>query len=135
MSLTPDLSDTVSVPDDVSVRRMIALFDYDPWESSPNMDSEVSAPPNQTLNSIRTKLNLRLFQAEMGFRCGDIIYVLGDMDQDGFYYVRYSLQVLHRFYVCIHGLNFYFLGGSSRSARFGSIKLPAAVTLELEETR
>uniref|UniRef100_A0A3B3D0T2 Si:ch211-105f12.2 n=1 Tax=Oryzias melastigma TaxID=30732 RepID=A0A3B3D0T2_ORYME len=58
------LSDTVSVPDDVSVRRMIALFDYDPWESSPNMDSE----------------------AEMGFRCGDIIYVLGDMDQDGFYY-------------------------------------------------
>ncbi|KAK2847473.1 hypothetical protein Q5P01_010472 [Channa striata] len=59
-----DLSDTASVPDDVVVRRMVALFDYDPWESSPNMDSE----------------------AELGFRSGDIIYVLGDMDQDGFYY-------------------------------------------------
>ncbi|XP_020563818.1 RIMS-binding protein 2 isoform X2 [Oryzias latipes] len=64
MSLTPDLSDTVSMPDDVVVRRMIALFDYDPWESSPNMDSE----------------------AELGFHCGEIIYVLGEMDQDGFYY-------------------------------------------------
>nr|XP_046245485.1 RIMS-binding protein 2-like isoform X1 [Scatophagus argus] len=64
MSLTPDMSDTASIPDDVVVRRMVALFDYDPWESSPNMDSEV----------------------ELGFRSGDIIYVLGDMDQDGFYY-------------------------------------------------
>lgn len=42
MSLTPDLSDVASIPDDVVVRRMVALFDYDPWESSPNMDSEVS---------------------------------------------------------------------------------------------
>lgn len=42
MSLTPDLSDAASIPDDVVVRRMVALFDYDPWESSPNMDSEVS---------------------------------------------------------------------------------------------
>lgn len=42
MSLTPDLSDVASIQDDVIVRRMIALFDYDPWESSPNMDSEVS---------------------------------------------------------------------------------------------
>ncbi|XP_068583899.1 RIMS-binding protein 2-like [Cebidichthys violaceus] len=58
MSLTPDLRD------DVVVRRMVALFDYDPWESSPNMDSEV----------------------ELGFHSGDLIYVLGDMDQDGFYY-------------------------------------------------
>ncbi|XP_051253706.1 RIMS-binding protein 2-like [Dicentrarchus labrax] len=64
MSFTPDLSDIGSIPDDVVVRRMVALFDYDPWESSPNMDSEV----------------------ELGFRSGDIIYVLGDMDQDGFYY-------------------------------------------------
>uniref|UniRef100_A0A3B4UAS2 RIMS-binding protein 2-like n=1 Tax=Seriola dumerili TaxID=41447 RepID=A0A3B4UAS2_SERDU len=53
-----------SIPEDVVVRRMVALFDYDPWESSPNMDSEV----------------------ELGFRSGDIIYVMGDMDQDGFYY-------------------------------------------------
>ncbi|XP_029028219.1 RIMS-binding protein 2-like [Betta splendens] len=64
MSLTPELSESDSIPDDVVVQRMVALFDYDPWESSPNMDSEV----------------------ELGFRSGDIIYVLGDMDQDGFYY-------------------------------------------------
>lgn len=46
VSLTPDLSlsDVASIPsiDDVVVRRMVALFDYDPWENSPNMDSEVS---------------------------------------------------------------------------------------------
>lgn len=42
MSLTPDLSDAASIPEDVVVRRMVALFDYDPWESSPNVDSEVS---------------------------------------------------------------------------------------------
>lgn len=41
MSLTPDLSDVGSIPDDVVVRRMVALFDYDPWENSPNVDSEV----------------------------------------------------------------------------------------------
>ncbi|XP_053729221.1 RIMS-binding protein 2-like [Synchiropus splendidus] len=63
MSLTPEVSDVTSVPEDTVVRRMVALFDYDPWESSPNVDSE----------------------AEMGFRAGDIIYVLGEMDQDGFY--------------------------------------------------
>lgn len=62
MSLTPDLSDTVSMPDDVVVRRMIALFDYDPWESSPNMDSEVSTPLTRraTLKSTRMQLNLLL---------------------------------------------------------------------------
>ncbi|XP_056297752.1 RIMS-binding protein 2-like [Pseudoliparis swirei] len=64
MSFTPDLSEVASNPDDVVVHRMMALFNYDPWESSPNMDSEV----------------------ELGFRSGDIIYALGDMDQDGFYY-------------------------------------------------
>lgn len=42
MSLTPDLSDAGSIPDVVVVRRMVALFDYDPWESSPNVDSDVS---------------------------------------------------------------------------------------------
>ncbi|KAJ0021941.1 hypothetical protein NQD34_009431 [Periophthalmus magnuspinnatus] len=65
MALTPELSSSVvSVPEELVVRRMVALFDYDPWESSPNIDSEV----------------------ELGFRSGDIIYVLGEMDQDGFYY-------------------------------------------------
>ncbi|XP_061576391.1 RIMS-binding protein 2-like isoform X2 [Cololabis saira] len=56
-------SDSTGIPDDVVVQRMVALFDYDPWESSPNVDSD----------------------AELGFRSGDIIYVLGNMDPDGFY--------------------------------------------------
>ncbi|XP_042564494.1 peripheral-type benzodiazepine receptor-associated protein 1 isoform X2 [Clupea harengus] len=45
-------------------RRMVAIFDYDPRESSPNADIE----------------------AELTFSAGDIIYVLGDMDADGFFY-------------------------------------------------
>uniref|UniRef100_A0A673JSK6 RIMS-binding protein 2 n=1 Tax=Sinocyclocheilus rhinocerous TaxID=307959 RepID=A0A673JSK6_9TELE len=48
-------------------RRMVAIFDYDPRESSPNADIE----------------------AELTFSAGDIIYVLGDMDDDGFYYVSF----------------------------------------------
>jgi len=43
--------------------RMIALYDYDPTVSSPNVDSEV----------------------ELAFNKGDIILVFGDMDEDGFY--------------------------------------------------
>uniref|UniRef100_A0A3Q0RTA9 SH3 domain-containing protein n=1 Tax=Amphilophus citrinellus TaxID=61819 RepID=A0A3Q0RTA9_AMPCI len=46
-------------------RRMVAIFDYDPRESSPNTDIE----------------------AELTFSAGDIIHVLGDMDEDGFFYV------------------------------------------------
>lgn len=57
-------SESSIVPDDVAVHRMVALFDYDPWESSPNMDIEDELP----------------------FRAGDIIYVFGDVDSDGFYY-------------------------------------------------
>ncbi|XP_060768673.1 RIMS-binding protein 2-like isoform X1 [Neoarius graeffei] len=45
-------------------RRMVAIFDYDPRESSPNADIE----------------------AELTFNAGDIIYVFGDMDDDGFFY-------------------------------------------------
>ncbi|KAK1787877.1 hypothetical protein P4O66_016357, partial [Electrophorus voltai] len=45
-------------------RRMVAIFDYDPSESSPNADIE----------------------AELTFSAGDVIYVLGDMDDDGFFY-------------------------------------------------
>ncbi|XP_061607125.1 peripheral-type benzodiazepine receptor-associated protein 1 isoform X19 [Phyllopteryx taeniolatus] len=45
-------------------RRMVAIFDYDPRESSPNTDIE----------------------AELTFSAGDIIHVLGDMDEDGFFY-------------------------------------------------
>lgn len=42
MSLTPEPSDAGSIQDEAVVRRMVALFDYDPWESSPNVDSDVS---------------------------------------------------------------------------------------------
>ncbi|XP_028855727.1 RIMS-binding protein 2 [Denticeps clupeoides] len=58
-----DPSEASSVLEDV-VHRMVAIFDYDPWESSPNVDIEDELP----------------------FRSGDIIYVFGEMDHDGFYY-------------------------------------------------
>ncbi|XP_075032674.1 RIMS-binding protein 2 isoform X9 [Mixophyes fleayi] len=48
----------------VSTRRMVALYDYDPRESSPNVDVE----------------------AEITFCTGDIITVFGEIDEDGFYY-------------------------------------------------
>ncbi|XP_049625153.1 RIMS-binding protein 2 isoform X5 [Suncus etruscus] len=48
----------------VSTRRMVALYDYDPQESSPNVDVE----------------------AELTFCTGDIITVFGELDEDGFYY-------------------------------------------------
>ncbi|XP_069470946.1 peripheral-type benzodiazepine receptor-associated protein 1 isoform X3 [Ambystoma mexicanum] len=45
-------------------RTMVAIFDYNPRESSPNVDVE----------------------AELPFTAGDIITVYGSMDDDGFYY-------------------------------------------------
>ncbi|XP_043924691.1 RIMS-binding protein 2-like isoform X12 [Protopterus annectens] len=48
----------------VTTRRMVALYDYDPRESSPNVDVE----------------------AELTFCAGDIIVVYGEIDEDGFYY-------------------------------------------------
>ncbi|KAJ8266301.1 hypothetical protein GJAV_G00128850 [Gymnothorax javanicus] len=45
-------------------RKMVAVFDYDPRESSPNADVE----------------------AELKFSAGDIIHVFGVMDDDGFFY-------------------------------------------------
>ncbi|KAM6970622.1 peripheral-type benzodiazepine receptor-associated protein 1 [Aplochiton taeniatus] len=47
-----------------AARRMVAIFDYDPRESSPNNDIE----------------------AELTFSAGDVIFVYGDMDDDGFFY-------------------------------------------------
>ncbi|XP_076434656.1 RIMS-binding protein 2-like [Babylonia areolata] len=44
-------------------RRMVALYDYDPQELSPNVDSEL----------------------ELAFKQGDIIFITGEMDEDGFY--------------------------------------------------
>ncbi|XP_063812276.1 peripheral-type benzodiazepine receptor-associated protein 1 isoform X3 [Pseudophryne corroboree] len=50
---------------DMSISRpMVAIFDYNPKESSPNMDVE----------------------AELSFTAGDVITVFGQMDEDGFYY-------------------------------------------------
>ncbi|XP_069082966.1 peripheral-type benzodiazepine receptor-associated protein 1 [Pleurodeles waltl] len=45
-------------------RTMVAIFDYNPRESSPNVDVE----------------------AELTFNAGDIITIYGSMDDDGFYY-------------------------------------------------
>ncbi|KAL4703509.1 hypothetical protein ACJJTC_018093, partial [Scirpophaga incertulas] len=45
------------------VRRMVALYDYDPQELSPNVDAD----------------------AELSFQTGQIIHVYGEMDDDGFY--------------------------------------------------
>ncbi|XP_040278080.1 peripheral-type benzodiazepine receptor-associated protein 1 [Bufo bufo] len=50
-----DLSNSIS---------MVAIFDYNPKESSPNLDVE----------------------AELNFIAGDVITVYGPMDEDGFYY-------------------------------------------------
>ncbi|XP_045315459.1 RIMS-binding protein 2 isoform X1 [Leopardus geoffroyi] len=47
-----------------ATRRVVALYDYDPRESSPNIDVE----------------------AELPFCTGDIITVFGEIDEDGFYY-------------------------------------------------
>ncbi|KAG9509028.1 RIMS-binding protein 2 [Fragariocoptes setiger] len=49
--------------DQNNVKCMVAMYDYDPQEHSPNADTE----------------------AEISFRAGDIIYVYGLMDTDGFY--------------------------------------------------
>ncbi|RWS26093.1 RIMS-binding protein 2-like protein [Leptotrombidium deliense] len=45
------------------VKKMVALYDYDPQELSPNPDAEM----------------------ELAFNTGDIIYIYGEMDEDGFY--------------------------------------------------
>ncbi|XP_048876064.1 RIMS-binding protein 2 [Brienomyrus brachyistius] len=45
-------------------RKVVALYDYDPRENSPNTDME----------------------AELTFSTGDIITILGEIDEDGFYY-------------------------------------------------
>ncbi|XP_016296821.1 peripheral-type benzodiazepine receptor-associated protein 1 isoform X1 [Sinocyclocheilus anshuiensis] len=63
-SSSQDLSRSAGSIGSSRPRRMVAIFDYDPRESSPNADIE----------------------AELTFSAGDIIYVLGDMDDDGFYY-------------------------------------------------
>ncbi|XP_028433342.1 RIMS-binding protein 2 isoform X12 [Perca flavescens] len=57
----------------MSTRRMVALYDYDPRESSPNVDVEYEG----------NRLNE---EAELTFCAGDVITVFGEIDEDGFYY-------------------------------------------------
>ena len=59
---------------------MIALYDYDPMELSPNVDMEVSVKFRDTFFFFDT-----LSQVELNFQTGDIIMVFGEMDDDGFY--------------------------------------------------
>ncbi|XP_065103413.1 RIMS-binding protein 2 isoform X13 [Paramisgurnus dabryanus] len=59
----------------VSTRRMVALYDYDPRESSPNVDVEA-----------RYEGSLQSEEAELTFCAGDVITVFGEIDEDGFYY-------------------------------------------------
>nr|XP_014341750.1 PREDICTED: peripheral-type benzodiazepine receptor-associated protein 1 [Latimeria chalumnae] len=63
-SYNPEWSRPSSGSQPVAPRTMVAVFDYDPKESSPNVDVE----------------------AELSFSAGDIITVFGDMDDDGFFY-------------------------------------------------
>ncbi|XP_043857970.1 peripheral-type benzodiazepine receptor-associated protein 1 isoform X2 [Dromiciops gliroides] len=58
-SSQPDARPSPSTP-----RSMVAAFDYNPRENSPNVDVE----------------------AELSFKAGDVITVFGAMDDDGFYY-------------------------------------------------
>ncbi|KAG8198597.1 hypothetical protein JTE90_026494 [Oedothorax gibbosus] len=46
-----------------TIKKMVAMYDYDPQEISPNVDAEI----------------------ELSFSTGDVIYVIGDVDEDGFY--------------------------------------------------
>ncbi|XP_013889723.1 RIMS-binding protein 2 isoform X9 [Austrofundulus limnaeus] len=57
----------------MSTRRMVALYDYDPRESSPNVDVEYEG----------NRLNE---ETELTFCAGDVIMVFGEIDEDGFYY-------------------------------------------------
>ncbi|XP_055367442.1 RIMS-binding protein 2 isoform X5 [Betta splendens] len=57
----------------MSTCRMVALYDYDPRESSPNVDVEYEG----------SRLNE---EAELTFCAGDVITVFGEIDEDGFYY-------------------------------------------------
>nr|XP_006811794.1 PREDICTED: peripheral-type benzodiazepine receptor-associated protein 1-like [Saccoglossus kowalevskii] len=53
----------IPVEGPIHLRKMVALFDYDPRQASPNVDSDV----------------------ELAFKTGDIILVDGEMDDDGFF--------------------------------------------------
>ncbi|ERL87790.1 hypothetical protein D910_05179, partial [Dendroctonus ponderosae] len=60
------------------VRRMVALYDYDPQELSPNVDAEVNP-------STLPQYSCLQLQVELSFSTGQIITIFGEMDEDGFY--------------------------------------------------
>ena len=85
---------------------MIALYDYDPMELSPNVDMEVGLDIYNCIYNLTIYIfiynliiytciydliiyNLTIYtisgQVELNFQTGDIITVFGDMDDDGFY--------------------------------------------------
>ncbi|XP_051923955.1 RIMS-binding protein 2 isoform X12 [Hippocampus zosterae] len=76
----------------MTTRRMVALYDYDPRESSPNIDIEplvftyshlsigTPIPPTQCEGHRLDD------EAELTFCAGDVITVFGEIDEDGFYY-------------------------------------------------
>ncbi|XP_055995650.1 peripheral-type benzodiazepine receptor-associated protein 1-like isoform X20 [Ostrea edulis] len=57
-----------TVTSSTQVKKMVALYDYDPQELSPNVDAEL----------------------ELAFRSGDTIMIYGDMDDDGFFMGEYN---------------------------------------------
>ncbi|KAK3585385.1 hypothetical protein CHS0354_004665 [Potamilus streckersoni] len=61
--LSPNPGQLLVIPDEHPARKMIALYDYDPQELSPNVDADV----------------------ELAFKTGDIIIIYGEMDDDGFF--------------------------------------------------
>lgn len=50
-----------------------------------------------------------LLKVELGFRSGDIIYVLGDMDQDGFYFVSLTFTIKTQHLLCASPTEFIFI--------------------------
>ena len=69
------------------VKKMIALYDYDPHEVTPKIRQRKMSNVYVTRNLSRflqLSPNVDL-EVELPFRTGDVIYVYGDMDDDGFY--------------------------------------------------
>ncbi|EFP02564.1 CRE-TAG-168 protein [Caenorhabditis remanei] len=64
MQMGQDYSNGAGAAPGQKMARMVAKFDYDSRQLSPNVDAE---------------------QVELSFRQGDIITVFGEMDEDGFY--------------------------------------------------
>ena len=64
--------------------KMIALFDYNPHQHSPNADAEVHYVGLFAM----AKIDSNNLQIELPLQAGDVIYVIGEVDEDGFYEVR-----------------------------------------------